>query len=54
MDFQLHVSKQTVLRWEKAQNTPNSIQRTQLRKLKSLDKIAVEQEIQKAKTALSE
>ena len=50
----LHVNKRTVMRWEKAQNTPNSIQRTQLRRLKSLDKIAVEQEIQKAKKALYE
>ena len=50
----LHVNKRTVMRWEKAQNTPNSIQRAQLRRLKSLDKIAVEQEIQKAKKALYE
>ena len=50
----LHVSKQTVLRWEKEKNAPNSTQRAQLRRLKLLDKIAVEQEIQKAKKALYE
>ena len=50
----LHVSKQTVLRWEKERNAPNLTQRAQLRRLKSLDKIAVEQEIQKAKKALYE
>ena len=50
----LHVSKQTVLRWEKERNAPNLTQRAQLRRLKALDKIAVEQEIQKAKKALYE
>ena len=50
----LHVNKQTVLRWEKERNAPNLTQRAQLRRLKSLDKIAVEQEIQKAKKALYE